>query len=372
MSEIYSDDNGQRVVVRHRGPAGKGIPEGGTAGQVLVKSSTTSFDTQWAAAPSGTDGITKVGTSVNNRVAVFEGTGNTVKDGGVLVADLATVAQLNTKVSIVPGSGLSQTDFTPAEKAKLASLKDRFRGIYTSLATINATSPTAGDFCVVTSIGANAELAFYDSVNLKWALPGIGESDGPAIAAILYRAGEVWAQGTSRVFTTVDKDLLVAHEALITSLGLTGVGSGKAYGSLSFYGQAAPVTLPTSTNTDGQSNMIPINMAMTLGAVANFDGGTAGGMLRHTASTAKMFNVMASITCSNTNGAVQFVFAFAKNGSVLADTRQLMTAGTSAQNVTLTGNVSLEQNSNLTIVVGTYVTGYPPTIHSLALTIAEA
>lgn len=371
MSEIYSDDNGHRVVVRHRGPAGKGIPEGGTAGQVLVKSSTTSFDTQWAAAPSGTDGITKVGTTINNRIAVFEGTGNTVKDGGVLVADLATVAQLNTKVSIVPGSGLSETNFTPAEKAKLASLKDRFRGIYTSLATINATSPTAGDFCVVTSVGANAELAFYDSVNSKWALPGIGESDGPAIAAILYKAGEMWAQGTSRVFTTVDKDLLVAHEALITSLGLTGTGSGKAYGSLSFYSQSAPYVLASATNTDGLNNMIPVNVTTTLGEVANFVA-NGNGALKHTAGTAKMFNVAASVTFSRPDVEVQFVFAFAKNGNVLPDTRQLVSAGPRAANVALTANVSLGLDAVITVVVGTYVTGYSPTIHSLALTIAEA
>lgn len=371
MSEIYSDDNGQRVIVRHRGPAGKGIPEGGTVGQVLVKSSTTSFDTQWAAAPSGTDGITKVGTTINNRVAVFEGTGNTVKDGGVLVADLATVAQLATKVSIVPGSGLSQTDFTPAEKAKLASLKDRFRGIYTSLATINALAPTAGDFCVVTSIGANAEPAFYDSVNSKWALPGIGESDGPAIAAILYKAGEVWAQGTSRVFTTAEKDLLVAHESLITSLGLTGTGSGKAYGSLSFFGPDAPVTLASPVATNGESNMVPINVPTVLGEVANFVA-SGNGALKHTAGAIKMFNIAASISFTNSSGGVNFVFAFARNGILLNNTRQVVIAGASVENVSLTANVSLGQDAIITAVVGSYVTGFATTIHSLALTIAEA
>lgn len=372
MPELYSDDNGNRVIIRHRGPAGKGIPAGGAAGQILAKSTSGDFATQWVAAPGGTDGVTTVDSPVAGRLPVFSGTtGRVIEDSGVSLAQLATVVNLDKKQDASATAGLSEVNFTPALKTKLDGLSNKFRGTYyneASLATISL--PQAGDYCVVEVTVAFSKLFVWNGVNSRW--DAIGSFTGTALAALLFKAGDVWTQETSRIFTTAEKDLIVAHEALITSLGLTGVGSGKAYGSLSFYGQAAPVTLPTSTNTDGLSNMIPINMAMPLGAVANFDGGTAGGMLRHTASTAKMFSATASITCSNTNGTVQFVFAFAKNGSVLPDTRQLITAGTSTQNVTLTGNVSLEQNSNLTIVVGTYVTGYPPTIHSLALTVAEA
>lgn len=372
MPELYADDNGNRVIIRHKGPAGQGIPAGGAAGQILAKSTSGDFATQWVAAPGGTDGVTTVGLPLDGKIATFSGiTGRVIEDSGVSLSQLATVTSLALKQDASATAGLSEVNFTPALKTKLDGLSNKFRGTHYTEASITAiSSPQGGDYCVLESGNLLLKLFVWNGLNSRWDV--VGSFTGAALAALIFKSSDVWAQDTSRIFTTAEKDLIVAHEALITSLGLTGVGSGKAYGSLSFYGQAAPVTLPTSTNTDGLNNMIPINMAMPLGAVANFDGGTAGGMLRHTASTAKMFSAMASITCSNTNGTVQFVFAFAKNGSVLPDTRQLITAGTSTQNVTLTGNISLEQNSNLTIVVGTYVTGYPPTIHSLALTIAEA
>lgn len=373
MPELYSDDNGNRVIIRHRGPAGKGIPAGGAAGQILAKSTSGDFATQWVAAPGGTDGVTTVGLPLDGKIATFLGTtGRVIEDSGVSLAQLATVANLALKQDASATAGLSEVNFTPALKTKLDGLSNKFRGTYyneASLATISL--PQAGDYCVVEVTVALSKLFVWNGVNSRWDV--IGSFTGTALAALLFKAGDVWTQETSRIFTTAEKDLIVAHEALITSLGLTGVGSGKAYGSLSYYNKDSPLTIPTSqATTDGINDMVPISAAnLVLGAVANFDS-SAPGNLRHTANTTKMFNVAASISAYNAVGGVQFVFALAKNGNVIPQTRQLVTGGTSASNVSLTGNISLELNAHVSVFVGTYVAGYSPTIQSISLTVAEA
>ena len=43
-----------------QGPAGQGVPVGGTTGQVLLKASGTDYDTEWAAAGSGSGSVTSV------------------------------------------------------------------------------------------------------------------------------------------------------------------------------------------------------------------------------------------------------------------------------------------------------------------------
>lgn len=58
MAMYYGDSNGkaQRIVVTGmQGPAGQGVPVGGTAGQVLTKKSSANYDAEWSdLAPLGT------------------------------------------------------------------------------------------------------------------------------------------------------------------------------------------------------------------------------------------------------------------------------------------------------------------------------
>lgn len=63
------------------GPAGEGVPAGGTAGQVLAKASGTDYDTEWAVVPTKTSDLTNDSNFVS---ASFDGTGLVlVHDGGV-------------------------------------------------------------------------------------------------------------------------------------------------------------------------------------------------------------------------------------------------------------------------------------------------
>lgn len=52
-------ENVSVVEVAQQGPAGQGVPTGGTTGQVLTKASAAAFDTQWSD-PAGGGGATEV------------------------------------------------------------------------------------------------------------------------------------------------------------------------------------------------------------------------------------------------------------------------------------------------------------------------
>lgn len=81
---------------------------------------------------------------------------------------------LQGKVDKRPGYDLSQEDFTPAEKAKLAAIEgDRFKGTFTSLAALSDAHPTAnpGDFADVDAgTGSPVRRAIWDASDSEWTL----------------------------------------------------------------------------------------------------------------------------------------------------------------------------------------------------------
>lgn len=72
----YGDENNTAVEINVKGDPGPGVADGGTAGQVLAKKSTTDYDTKWIDPPSGSDpdAIKKDGTTVTTaRIPFAEG-----------------------------------------------------------------------------------------------------------------------------------------------------------------------------------------------------------------------------------------------------------------------------------------------------------
>ena len=67
-------DSDAAVIVGGQGPPGEGVPEGGTSGQVLVKASSTDYDTQWVTGGGG-GGITSEDAVDAVAAALVEGAG---------------------------------------------------------------------------------------------------------------------------------------------------------------------------------------------------------------------------------------------------------------------------------------------------------
>lgn len=96
-------------------------------------------------------------------------------------------AAMGAKVDKVAGYGLSQENFTPAEKAKLAAIEgDRFKGTFTSLSALAAAFPTAnpGDYADVDAgAGVQVNRAIWDASDTEWVLQE-GEGGLPTAAQV--------------------------------------------------------------------------------------------------------------------------------------------------------------------------------------------
>jgi len=188
---IYETQNGTRVVIREQGPPGKGLPNGGTPGQVLTKNSLNSYDFVWSDPEVASGAVTGPNSSTDGNFALWDGIlGNKVKNSPFSPATFATIIQLGTKVDKVDGFALTQNNFSNADKAKLDALppQDNFRGNYTTLLALQTTVPAGnpGDYAYVLQPGVPAIQYLWDVVNAAWVEGTTNNFTGADIATRLF------------------------------------------------------------------------------------------------------------------------------------------------------------------------------------------
>jgi hypothetical protein len=236
MPELYSDDNGNRVLIRHTGPAGKGLPSGGSTGQILVKASGNDFVTSWANPPNGTGAVTGPASAVSDNVAIFNGTtGKIIKDSGMSLANYASVSLVSTKVDKVTGYALSKNDFTDVLKTKVDAIQSTagYRGSFPNMTVLNAfdfdPDPIPGDFCLLEVSGSPAQTVVWDDTNTAWTqqFPDATAMTGQEIADVLFDPDDaaLWSVDNCRMFTEDDRNQLSTIQSLIDG-GLGGMLTG--------------------------------------------------------------------------------------------------------------------------------------------------
>ena len=157
------------------GADGEGLVSGGTTGQILAKKTADDFDTQWIDTPPigdlSTLTTTQKGTitgAINEVVADISSEATTRSN-----ADTTLQTNINNKVDKLTGYQLSQENYTTAEKTKLASLSDHYKGTYTSSTALTAANPTGnpGDYAFVDpGTGADAKMYIWDNTDNSWVL----------------------------------------------------------------------------------------------------------------------------------------------------------------------------------------------------------
>lgn len=378
MPELYSDDNGARVIVRHKGPAGRGFPEGGTTGQILAKTSADDYDAQWVNPPDGTDAVLGPVSAANNNVAVFDGlTGKLIKDGGQPLSNYASVSLVGTKQDSEAGKGLSQENFTTVLKDKLDGLSEHYRGTYASAALVASeiADPVAGDYAFVEVLGEDQVVLFWDDTNSEWSSKEPVQMTGQEIADVLFDTEDAaaWDKDTCRIFTETEKAQLAAIQSLVDSLGLSDLT--KAYGTISaFSASGSPFPATTLAGaSDGTTNLAIVNVSTgaLLGSYAeNFDnGGVTTGRLRYTGATTKKFLVNASICLSSALVSGSLLAGIAKNGVTVTESRQRVgwVTGSSSVTIHMTCVVEMSTNQYLELTVGNFSGSEDITVSSLVI-----
>lgn len=376
MPEIFNDSNGARVITRHKGPAGKGIPEGGTTGQILVKSSSAAYATTWANPPSGTGAVVGPSSAINGNFALFDGiTGKLIKDSTFAVSYFATKSYADTKVTIVSGKGLSTNDFTTTLKDKLDLLDPSgYRGSFETIELLEAFDfdtppPRQGDYCLLELEDAPINLVLWDETNLLWTpvVPDAVDMTGAEIAAVLFDGDDVWDQDTCRIFTEAEKAQLASHETILSTLGLGTIIN--AYGGVHYFNLTGTTQTLTGTS-DGTTNTYKVTVATALASSSlNFDnGGSDNGRLRYTGAVSNVFQISARLAIEGSSTG-DFVVAIAKNGAVVSETRQLTAVNTNndIENVEFCAILTLLTNEYIEVFIGRTGGTLNPIVHSLAI-----
>lgn len=131
-------------------------------------------------------------------------------------ADASAVAsiieQINDKVDKIPGFGLSQENFTPEEKIKLAGLEgSRFKGLFASIESLMAAVPVpqAGDYADVDQgVGEDVARYIWDPSDGRWVKIGSAEPLTASQVKILYESNP-----DTNAFSNAYKDKLDGIEA---------------------------------------------------------------------------------------------------------------------------------------------------------------
>lgn len=112
-----------------------------------------------------------------------------VEDWSAAAMPLSDAAQaaLNQKVDVIPGMGLTPEQFTAIEKAKLASLSNKSRGLFLTEAALQAAVldplPSVGDYATVDAgVGSDSQMYIWDPNDDTWVGTGSG---GPTTFAMI-------------------------------------------------------------------------------------------------------------------------------------------------------------------------------------------
>ena len=288
-----------RIVHRHRGPAGRGIPTDGQHGQILAKDGVEPFKTKWVNPPSPVDAVSGPETSVDGELMLFSGTSGTVaKNSGVLLSELALASQLANKVDKVTGKGLSTNDFSNFYKNLLDTLPPgRFRGVFATVAALRLAIPsaTAGDYAYIQTPGGDPPLlaVWYASQN-DWDTIG---ADTIVTGSDIFSDLDTYDKANCRLFTTTEKAQVAYHETVVQQL----VGGGNPLTSA-----IRDVSANTTVGaTDRTINVVTNSITVSLPAAASNQGryvtvkNSGGGTVTVDANASELIDGVTTVTLTS-------------------------------------------------------------------------
>lgn len=373
--EIYNDSECGRVIIRHLGPPGPGVPDGGITGQLLRKKSNADQDTEWGNAGAGLGDVVGPASSVNNRLSAFNGaTGKLLKDSGILTSDIFTTTAAVNKVDKVTGKGLSTNDFTDALKAKLdAATAENFRGEYPTLLALTTAVPLGnpGDYANIVGVGVDPNLVIWDDLNDVWYVLNDFILDGQEVATAVFNPidSAIWDQSDTRIYTTDEKTALANSASLdyVNSLALAAGLLTPAYGEIHYFNLTG-TSIPIISVSDGSSNLVKVDVVSTLDPISEIFDSPVSSRLRFTGASSRLFQISFQLTTAGPASSV-LVMSLSKNGSPIASSKLTQGSGPSstANSVTNYALVSLSTNDYIEVLIGNTTNTSDPLVTSLSI-----
>jgi hypothetical protein len=150
-----------------------------------------------------------------------------------VAADADLQGQVNNKIEAIEGYGLSQNNYTIAEKDKLANLSEHFKGNYTTAAVLATANPTgaSGDYAFVDEgIGEDVKMYIWDENDNTWIISSGGgitpdaTESSPGIMEIATTAEALNRSDDGRAMTALKTNALILDEKKKVSYQINPVG----------------------------------------------------------------------------------------------------------------------------------------------------
>ncbi|SMC45678.1 hypothetical protein [Pedobacter africanus] len=179
---------------------------------------------------------------------------------------------LDNKVDKEIGKGLSENDYTDAEKTKLANLSDYFKGRYASLAALQSAFPIGedGDYATVDTVGVDAITYIWDETDAEWVPgnPGSVTTVNGQTGAVILDADDIGDGTTNKAYTATEKTKLAAITGTNTGDNATNSTSnsyadGKVQNSLSSSTTVAPSATAVNVALADKANIAAAQVTLT-------------------------------------------------------------------------------------------------------------
>jgi lysophospholipase L1-like esterase len=176
---------------------GTGLEPGGTTGQVLVKTSNTDYDTQWADPTSNTDRVTELPGATNKYFTVAR-----------------VLAAILTGISVATGGAVVATDTV---LQGIGKLQKQFNDLFKI--------PTGGTTGQLLAKASNTD------GDAQWITPSSGGSPGGTTKQVQFNDGGIFAGDTGLTFNKVTKTLeLGVDDTVVSALSILFVGDSITFG----------------------------------------------------------------------------------------------------------------------------------------------
>jgi hypothetical protein len=231
--------------------SGTGVPSNlytGTNGDYYINTTTYVFYGPKA------NGVWPAGFTLDNS----EGEAIAAETVARIAADADLQGKVNDKIDAIEGYGLSQNNYTTAEKTKLANLSQHFKGSYTAVTSLETANLTAesGDYAFVDEgVGENVKMYIWDENDNAWiissgggTIPDATESL-PGIMEIATTAEALNRVDDQRAMTALKTNALILDEKKKVSYQINPVGLNEVSILMENAGQVNSILISGADNT---------------------------------------------------------------------------------------------------------------------------